>query len=71
MGDFNLQPPEAEPILVAGGLTVAQSGPTFPTSQLRIRIDYVAVAGLDVKHVEVAEAGVSDHRPLVVELRPL
>jgi endonuclease/exonuclease/phosphatase family metal-dependent hydrolase len=71
LGDFNLQPDEAEPVVTARGFTVAPSGPTFPARVPRIRIDYVAVAGLAIEAVEVAEAVVSDHRPLVAELRSL
>jgi len=71
LGDFNLQPPEAEPVLAAGGLAAVPSGPTFPAHEPRIRIDYVAIAGLAIERVEVAQAEVSDHRPLVADLRPL
>ncbi|MGH9025122.1 MAG: endonuclease/exonuclease/phosphatase family protein [Acidimicrobiia bacterium] len=71
LGDFNLGSEEAEPVLTAGGLEVAPSGPTFPAREPRVRIDYVAFSGLAVEQVEVAHAAVSDHRPLVVDLARL
>jgi endonuclease/exonuclease/phosphatase family metal-dependent hydrolase len=68
LGDLNLEPGDAEPVLAAGGLTRAPSGATFPAREPRHRIDYVSFAGLAVERVEVAKAVVSDHRPLVADL---
>jgi endonuclease/exonuclease/phosphatase family metal-dependent hydrolase len=68
LGDLNLEPGDAEPVLAAGGLTCAPSGDTYPADQPRHRIDYVAFSDLALERVEVANAVVSDHRPLVAEL---
>jgi len=68
LGDLNVGPEVAEPALVAAGYTVAQTGPTFPAVKPRTRIDFVAVAGLDIVSVEVPEVPISDHRPIVAEV---
>jgi len=71
LGDLNLQPPNARPILEGAGFTVAEHGATFPADTPRLRLDYVAVDGLGVRAVEVAApASVSDHRAVVAELAP-
>jgi endonuclease/exonuclease/phosphatase family metal-dependent hydrolase len=69
LGDCNLQPGRAEPILREAGFDVAETGPTFPADAPRIRLDYVAVDGLRIEDARVASAaGVSDHRAVVVDL---
>ena len=71
LGDLNLQPPAAQPILESAGFTVAEHGPTYPADAPRIRLDYVAVDGLRVGGVRVAApATVSDHRAVVADLVP-
>jgi endonuclease/exonuclease/phosphatase family metal-dependent hydrolase len=71
LGDLNLQPPAAQPILESAGFTVAEHGPTYPADVPRIRLDYVAVDGLRVGDVRVAgHASVSDHRAVVADLVP-
>ena len=71
LGDLNLQPPAAQPILESAGFTVAEHGPTYPADVPRIRLDYVAVDGLRVGDVRVAApATVSDHRAVVADLVP-
>jgi endonuclease/exonuclease/phosphatase family metal-dependent hydrolase len=71
LGDLNLQPPRAQPILTAAGFTVAETGPTYPADAPRIRLDYVAVDGARILRASVAdEAPVSDHRAVVVDLEP-
>lgn len=71
VGDLNLQPPRAEPILAAAGYVVAETGPTFPADAPRIRLDYVAVDGARIVRAFVADAApVSDHRAVVVDLVP-
>jgi endonuclease/exonuclease/phosphatase family metal-dependent hydrolase len=71
LGDLNLQPPAARPILEAAGFTVAEHGPTFPADAPRICLDYVAVDGLHVQDVRVAApATISDHRAVVADLVP-
>lgn len=70
LGDFNLEPPDVVARLESVGLSVAVSGPTFPASSPRIRIDYVAVGGgLSFGgSAEVVETPCSDHRAVVVEV---
>ena len=69
LGDLNLEPDVAAPILERAGFTLATAGPTFPAGEPRRTIDYVAVAGLVVTGAWVsARPPVSDHRALVAEL---
>jgi endonuclease/exonuclease/phosphatase family metal-dependent hydrolase len=71
LGDLNLQPPTAGPILRAAGFTIAEHGPTYPADAPRLRLDYVAVDGLQVQRADVAPAGaISDHRAVVADLVP-
>ncbi|MEX2254773.1 MAG: endonuclease/exonuclease/phosphatase family protein [Acidimicrobiia bacterium] len=71
LGDLNLQPPTAVPILEDAGFTVAEHGPTYPADEPRLRLDYVAVDGLRVRDVQIAGAAeVSDHRAVVADLVP-
>lgn len=69
LGDYNLGPSVASAVVGPFGLTLAAGGPTFPASHPRRRIDHVAVRGLSVEAVVVPAVPVSDHRPLVVEVR--
>lgn len=68
LGDLNLGPDAVADVVEPAGLTLAGGPPTYPNNGPRIRIDHVAVAGLDIGSVTVPESPVSDHRPLVVEL---
>ena len=71
LGDLNLQPATARPILESAGFVVADHGPTYPADEPRIRLDYVAVDGLRVRAAWVApRAAVSDHRAVVADLVP-
>lgn len=67
LGDLNIGPEVAEPILAAAGYTVPLTAPTFPASAPRRRIDFVAVQGLEVRSAETPAVGMSDHLPVVVE----
>jgi endonuclease/exonuclease/phosphatase family metal-dependent hydrolase len=71
LGDLNLRPGVAVPALERAGHSVAPTGQaTYPAADPFLRIDHVAVMGLEVERVEVLGAApVSDHRPLLVELR--
>jgi endonuclease/exonuclease/phosphatase family metal-dependent hydrolase len=70
LGDLNLGPDNARPILEGAGFTVLEHGPTFPASAPRLQLDYVAVDGLHAQHVEVRDAAaVSDHRAVVADLQ--
>jgi endonuclease/exonuclease/phosphatase family metal-dependent hydrolase len=68
MGDLNVSAELVEPVLTAAGYTVAGTGPTFPSSAPRTRIDFVAVSGLEVVSASSPEVGMSDHLPVVAEL---
>jgi endonuclease/exonuclease/phosphatase family metal-dependent hydrolase len=70
LGDLNIGPEVVEPALAAAGYTVAATGPTFPAVAPRSRIDFVAVSGLEVVGASLPEVGMSDHLPVVAELRP-
>ncbi|MSO78582.1 MAG: hypothetical protein EXQ79_03145 [Acidimicrobiia bacterium] len=70
IGDFNMQPPRAEPILTAAGYAVAATGPAYPAEQPKIQLDYIAVDGLVIESASVVETGnVSDHRPIIATVR--
>jgi endonuclease/exonuclease/phosphatase family metal-dependent hydrolase len=69
LGDLNLGPVNATPMLTAAGYEVAPNAPTFPSQEPRITLDYVAVKGADIVEAEVVAASVSDHRAVVVTLR--
>jgi endonuclease/exonuclease/phosphatase family metal-dependent hydrolase len=70
LGDLNLQPPRAEPILAGAGFTIAATGPAYPADEPRLQLDYIAVDGLVVDAAAVAPAAaVSDHRPITAEVR--
>lgn len=68
MGDLNLRPDVVLPRLEAAGLQAVEAPPTFPSDAPRIRIDWIAVAGLTVRSVEVPDLRASDHRPILTEL---
>jgi len=68
-GDLNLGPEVVEPAVTAAGYRLAPTGPTFPAKGPRTRIDFVAVAGLEVLAASTPNPGVSDHLPVVAEIR--
>ena len=71
LGDLNLRPDAAVPALERAGYAVAPTADaTYPAAGPFLRIDHVAARGLEIERVTVADAApVSDHRPLVVEVR--
>jgi endonuclease/exonuclease/phosphatase family metal-dependent hydrolase len=71
VGDLNLRPEGAVPALERAGYSVAPTtDATYPAAGPFLRIDHVAVQGLDIERVTVLDAApVSDHRPLLVEVR--
>lgn len=71
LGDLNLVAGDVHPLVGEAGLELVDPAvPTYPAAAPRLRIDHVAVAGLAVAGSEVLPAApVSDHRPLVVEVR--
>jgi endonuclease/exonuclease/phosphatase family metal-dependent hydrolase len=68
LGDLNLVAEVVEPAVTAAGYTVAATGPTFPSSAPRTRIDFVAVSGLDVVSAASPAVGMSDHLPVIAEV---
>jgi endonuclease/exonuclease/phosphatase family metal-dependent hydrolase len=72
LGDLNLLPHDVDGVFAAAGLRPAGGDATFPASAPRIRIDHIAVGGgLEIVGTEVIDTPASDHRPLVVEARPV
>jgi endonuclease/exonuclease/phosphatase family metal-dependent hydrolase len=69
LGDLNIGPEVVEPAVTAAGYTLAVTGPTFPATAPRSRIDFVAVSGLAVVSASTPAPGMSDHLPVVAELR--
>ena len=67
-GDLNLGPEVVEPAVTAAGYGLAPTGPTFPASAPRTRIDFVAVSGLEVLAASTPRPGVSDHLPVVADV---
>ena len=68
-GDFNLGPDEVEPLLAARGYRAALSGPTFPASAPRQRIDWIAADGeLRIATARLHSALVGDHLPVVADV---
>jgi len=68
-GDLNLVPDLVEPPVAGAGYQLAPTGPTFPASAPRTRIDYVAVSGLEVVAASTPQPGMSDHLPVVAEVQ--
>jgi endonuclease/exonuclease/phosphatase family metal-dependent hydrolase len=68
LGDLNVGPEVAEPMLTDAGYAVAPTGATFPATGPRTRIDFVAVDGLEVLSSATPVPGMSDHLPVVVEV---
>lgn len=68
LGDLNLAPEVVETAVTAAGYRLAPTGPTFPASGPRARIDFVAVSGLEVLAASTPEPGVSDHLPVVADI---
>jgi endonuclease/exonuclease/phosphatase family metal-dependent hydrolase len=69
LGDLNLGPEVALPMLAGAGYAVAPTGATFPASSPRTRIDFVAVSGCDIVAASTPAVGTSDHLPVVAEIR--
>ena len=69
LGDLNLRPEDIDDRLRVAGFTLAGGGPTEPAWAPHQRIDHVAVDGFALGAVSIVDVPVSDHRPLLVELR--
>jgi endonuclease/exonuclease/phosphatase family metal-dependent hydrolase len=69
LGDLNLEVADVEPVVMAAGLRLLASPPTFPAHAPRLKIDHVAVSPeLQAERVDVVQTPSSDHRSLVVDL---
>jgi endonuclease/exonuclease/phosphatase family metal-dependent hydrolase len=70
LADLNLAPDRVQAALTGAGFTVASTGPASPAHAPARQVDYIAVDGLTVESSWVANAAsVSDHRPIVAEVR--
>ncbi|HEV7826552.1 MAG TPA: endonuclease/exonuclease/phosphatase family protein [Mycobacteriales bacterium] len=69
-GDFNLRPVSVRPVAALAGRRSLARARTFPAQAPNRQIDHVlADRRIPVTGVEAPELPVSDHRPLVVDLR--
>lgn len=68
LGDLNLPPVAVR--LATPGWDHHAAAPTHPASEPRLQIDHILTRGLEVTGVRVLEAGVSDHLPVVADVRP-
>jgi endonuclease/exonuclease/phosphatase family metal-dependent hydrolase len=69
LGDLNLDVDVVERLAGAAGFSRVESGPTWPAKAPRRTIDHVLLDGLVATASAVPTLPVSDHRPLVVEVR--
>ncbi|MEX0664690.1 MAG: endonuclease/exonuclease/phosphatase family protein [Acidimicrobiia bacterium] len=70
IGDLNLQPKRAVPMITDAGFEVAITGPAYPAEQPTVQLDYIAVDGFVIESASVLPmADVSDHRPIVADVR--
>ncbi len=68
LGDFNLQPDRARPIVERAGFHLAGESLTFPAADARIKLDYIAVDVPGVAERETVVTAISDHRALVATM---
>jgi endonuclease/exonuclease/phosphatase family metal-dependent hydrolase len=69
LGDLNLRPDGITATLAAAGFTLVDADLTEPAWAPAQRIDHIAVDGLIAGPSRVPAVAVSDHRPVVVEVR--
>ena len=65
LGDFNLGPSNAMPILAAAGYHTVADAPTFPADRPRLTLDYIAVDGMRILDYVVVPTRTSDHLAVV------
>ncbi|HEX2381463.1 MAG TPA: endonuclease/exonuclease/phosphatase family protein [Acidimicrobiales bacterium] len=70
LGDLNLRPDDITATLAAARFALVEAGFTAPAWAPVQRVDHIAVDGLVAGDAAVPEVAVSDHRPIVVEVRP-
>lgn len=61
MGDFNLGRRALRDVLEPAGFTVANGPPTFPRHTPTVRIDHLAVRGMEIRSSSTVDVGVGDH----------
>jgi endonuclease/exonuclease/phosphatase family metal-dependent hydrolase len=73
LGDLNLGPRRAKPLLSAAGFDCAPDVLTFPAAAPRVMLDYIAVRGLQIHDRAAVPTRASDHRAVVatVSVEPL
>lgn len=69
MGDMNLRAEMAVPIFTEGGYEPVTLGATYPSSNPRFQIDWVATRGLRAADAWVVRSAASDHCPIVADLQ--
>jgi endonuclease/exonuclease/phosphatase family metal-dependent hydrolase len=70
LGDLNLRPEDIASALGRAGFTLVDAEPTEPARAPVQRIDHIAIDGFIAEPSFVPAVAVSDHRPVVVEVRP-
>jgi hypothetical protein len=65
LGDLNLQPGRARPILEAAGFHVTGELLTYPVAAPRIKLDYIACDEPGIVEHDAVATAVSDHCALV------
>lgn len=68
MGDLNRTNAEVLTHPAVDSLVFADGPPTFPALKPVIRIDHIAVSGLEIRAVEAVRFPISDHLALVAEV---
>jgi len=71
LGDLNLRPDDVAAPLAAAGFALVDADFTVPAWAPVQRIDHIAVDGLVAGDAAVPTVAVSDHRPIVVDVRPV
>ena len=70
LGDLNLPPFVVEGVCSELAWDAIATPATFPARSPRVQIDWVLTRGFELVAVVVPDVRVSDHRPVVAELRP-
>lgn len=70
LGDLNLLPEDALPVIESLGWSAATTGPSYPSWSPEICIDYVLVDGATVRSAAVIPLEVSDHAAILAEVVP-
>ncbi len=71
LGDMNLPPFVVDGVCSELGWDAVATPATFPARSPRVQIDWVLTRGFELVAVVVPDVRVSDHRPVVAEIRPV